>query len=201
MTDFEGRHCIALRCSLHKQCKASKTYILLSSSTAIIMYMTLSSLLMIITWLAGHACKFMIRLSHNALISVNSKLDIYITAVHATVEKDRVTLSCALRLSRSVLSLLHQFMHKENVSWCVETVTLLQQCMCCFHQQSCQSLRNTSLFLQVVLALPARSLRPFISTYGVMLAHKVRVSGWIYHYWQPWLTYNDIQCMQVYIDI
>jgi hypothetical protein len=32
-----------------------------------------------------------------------------------TVEKDRVTLSCAPRLSRSVPSLL-QFMHKENVS-------------------------------------------------------------------------------------
>jgi hypothetical protein len=32
-----------------------------------------------------------------------------------TVEKDRVTLSCAPRLSRSVLSLL-QLMHKENVS-------------------------------------------------------------------------------------
>jgi hypothetical protein len=32
-----------------------------------------------------------------------------------TVEKDRVILSCAPRLSRSVISLL-QFMHKENVS-------------------------------------------------------------------------------------
>jgi hypothetical protein len=32
-----------------------------------------------------------------------------------TVEKDQVTLSCAPKLSRSVLSLL-QFMHKENVS-------------------------------------------------------------------------------------